>query len=142
VNIRGRDTPGKAKEGLTMEKRSEKVQFIMNSKGAPAFAVVPWHEYERLRAAGGEDAALVKAGNAARGEEAFPAVIAKRLAKGEPPVRVFREWRGLTQQQLSTSSGVANQYISQLERGVRNAGRVVARKLAPALGVSMDALLD
>lgn len=125
-----------------MEKRSEKVQIITDNKGAPAFAVVPWNEYERLRAGGGEDAALIAAGNAARGEEAFPAAIARRLAKGEPPVRVFREWRGLTQQELSSRSGVANQYISQLERGVRNAGRVVARKLAPALSVSMDALLD
>jgi DNA-binding XRE family transcriptional regulator len=127
---------------MTMEKRSEKVQIITDNKGSPVFAVVPWNEYERLRAGGGENAVLIAAGNAARGEEAFPAAIAKRLAKGEPPVKVFREWRGLTQQDLSNKSDVANQYISQLERGVRNMGRAVAKKLAPALGVSMEALLD
>ena len=125
-----------------MEKRNDKVQIITDSKGVPVFAVVPWSDYERLRSDGSEDAALIAAGNAARGEERFPAAVAKRLVKGEPPLKVIREWRGLTQQELSNKSDVANQYISQLERGVRNMGRAVAKKLAPALGVSMDVLLD
>jgi DNA-binding XRE family transcriptional regulator len=120
----------------------EKVQIIRDDKGQPLVAVLRWDEYERLRAAGNEDARLVQLATPHRGEEAFPAAVAKRLAAGEPPLKVLREWRGLTQQQLSTASNVANQYISQLERGVRNVGRAVAKKLAAPLGVSVEILLD
>jgi DNA-binding XRE family transcriptional regulator len=118
----------------------EKVQIIRDAKGEAAFAVVPWSEYERLR--GGEDAQLVAIGNAARGDESFPAAVAKRLVTGEAPLKVFREWRGLTQDALHRKSGVATQYISQIERGSRNVGRKVAAKLAKVLHVSADALMD
>ncbi|HEU0095555.1 MAG TPA: helix-turn-helix transcriptional regulator [Rhizomicrobium sp.] len=122
----------------------EKVQIIHDNKGRPAFAVVPWNEFERLKAGASEDEHLIATANAARGEESYPADIARRLVAGEPPVKVFREWRGMTQQQLSTKSGVAIQYISQLERraGGRNVGRKVAAKLAPALKVSVEAILE
>jgi transcriptional regulator with XRE-family HTH domain len=43
---------------------------------------------------------------------------------------------------MSRKSDVATQYISQIERGARNAGKKVATKLAKALGVSLDVLLD
>jgi DNA-binding XRE family transcriptional regulator len=118
------------------------VQIIHDDQGHPAFAVLPWEAYERLRAGGGEDAMLIAAGNAARGDETFPAEVAARLVAGESSLKVFREWRGMTQQQLSDASGVANQYISQIERAVRSVGRKVAQKLAGPLGVSESALLD
>lgn len=120
----------------------EKVQIIRDADGQAAFAVVPWAEYERLRAAGDEDAVLIAAGNAARGDETFPADVAKRLVAGEPALKVFREWRGLTQADLGQKAGVAKQYISQIERGARGVGKATARKLAPMLGVSIEAMLD
>jgi len=120
----------------------DKVQIIRNAKGEATFAVVPWDEYERLRDAAGEDAHLIKLGNAARGDEAFPSDVAKRLVAGEPALKVIREWRGMTQYDVSRKSDVATQYISQIERGARNAGKKVAAKLAKALGVSPDVLLD
>ena len=126
------------KEALTMEK----VQIIRNAEGEAAFAVVPWAEYQRLRTAGDEDAMLIAAGNAARGDEAFPAEVAKRLVAGQPPLKVFREWRALTQADLGDKAGVPSQYISQIERGARGMGKATARKLAPVLGVSIAALLD
>jgi DNA-binding XRE family transcriptional regulator len=125
-----------------MRKTSEAVQIVRDDKGAPLVVVVPWAEYERLKAGADEDARLIALATPHRGEEAFPADIAKLLIAGNNPVKVFRVWRGMTQQQLSTQSNVANQYISQIERGVRKVGRTVAKKLAPALGVSIDALMD
>jgi len=103
---------------------------------------VPWDEYERLRGAAEEDARLIRLGNAARDDETFPAEVAKRLVGGEPALRVFREWRGVTQAALGKKSGVAMQYISQIERGSRNIGKKVAARLAKALDVSADALRD
>jgi DNA-binding XRE family transcriptional regulator len=119
----------------------DKVQMIKNGKGEPAYAVLPWKEYQRLRAVGGEDAMLIRAGNKARHEEAFPEDVARRIVAGEPPLKVFREWRGLSQARLGGKSGVATQYISQIERGARGMGKKVAAKLAKALGVEAESLL-
>ena len=119
----------------------DKVQIIRNSKGEPAFAVVPWNEYERLRAGANEDAQLIALATPHRGEESFPAEVAKRLIAGEPALKVIREWRGIAQGLLGKKAGVAPQYISQIERGERGMGGMTARKLAPVLGVSVEALL-
>jgi DNA-binding XRE family transcriptional regulator len=125
-----------------MEKTNENVQVIRNSKGEAEFAVVPWREYERLKAGGDEDARLIALASPHRGEEAFPAEVAKRLIAGEVPLKVIREWRGLSQVELGKKASVAAQYISQIERGVRDIGMVTARRIAPALGVSFDALMN
>ena len=120
----------------------DKIQIIRNAKGEAAFAVVPWPEYERLREAGSEDARLIALGNAARNDERFPSDVAKRLVAGETALKVIREWRGLTQDALGEKSGVAMQYVSQIERGARNMGKKTAAKLGAALNVSAEVLLD
>jgi transcriptional regulator with XRE-family HTH domain len=50
-------------------------------------------------------------------------------------VRLFREERGLTQEQLSERSGFSQQYISTLEVGRRNPTVITVYELAQALGV-------
>ena len=124
-----------------MTKTVENVQIIRDASGTPLVAVLPWAEYERLKAGDDDDARFIALATPHRGEEAFPAEIAKLLIAGKNPLKVFRVWRGMTQQQLSTQSNVANQYISQIERGVRRMGGAVAKKLAPVLGVSVEVLL-
>ena len=120
----------------------KKIQIIRNDRNEPAYAVVPWADYEALTAGRSEDAALIARAAAARGDETFPNEVAKRLAKGDVPLKVFREWRGLSQSELGKKSGVASQYISQIERGARGIGKDVARKLGPILQVSLLSLLD
>ncbi len=119
-----------------------KVQIIRDARGKEAFAVLPWDDYKKLRAGPDEDATLIARGETARADEVYPAQIAKRLAAGEVPLKVIREWRGLTQAALGASADVPTQYISQIERGERNVGRKTAAKLAPVLEVSADILLD
>ncbi len=122
------------------------VQIIRDAKGEPEFAVVPWREFEKLRDAASEDVFLIAAGNSARKDEAFPADVAKRLVAGASPLKVIREWRkqtqpDLTQEKLSSDSGVAKLYISQIERGARGVGKKAAEKLAAALDVSVETLM-
>ena len=59
---------------------------------------------------------------------------------GEPALKVLREWRGLSQVALGDKAKVPAQYISQIERGARNLGKVTARKLGGVLKVSVEAL--
>ena len=107
---------------------------------------IPKVEYERLRALE-EDfadirAALVVEARIGSGEEELiPADVVDRLIDGEPPVRVWRELRNLTQADLSRASGVNRVQIVEIEAG-RSTGSVhTLRKLADALGVAVDDII-
>ncbi len=121
---------------------THRVQIVKDAAGHPVAAVIPWEEYERLRAGGDEDAQLIAAAERHRGEERFPEEVARRLAAGEVGLKVIREWRGLTQAELGERANVPPQYISQIERDDRNMGLKTAAKLAPILKVSPEVLLD
>jgi DNA-binding XRE family transcriptional regulator len=119
-----------------------KVQIIHDAKNKPVYAVVPWQDYVRLAGEDAEDAALLARAMKSRGEEKFPASVANRIVAGENSLKVFREWRGLSQGDLSSASGVARQYLSQIETGHRKLGAVVAKRLSAPLMVSVEALLN
>lgn len=119
-----------------------KVQIIHDAQGKAAFAVVPWPEYERLRDAQDEDARLIALAEPHRHEETYPAEVVKRVVMGESALKAFREWRGLSQAELGAKAKVPPQYISQIERGVRNLGKATAKKLAAVLKVSTEALVE
>jgi transcriptional regulator with XRE-family HTH domain len=55
--------------------------------------------------------------------------------------RIRRE-KGLTQEQIEERSGLSQQYLSGLERGLRNPTVVTVYELAQALGVSHLDLLQ
>ena len=100
-------------------------------------------EYDRLCALEAEladvQAALVVEARIANGEEELiPAAVVDRLLDGEPPLRVWREFRNLTQAALARASGVNRVQIVEIEAG-RSSGSVhTLRKLADALGISVD----
>jgi DNA-binding XRE family transcriptional regulator len=78
----------------------------------------------------------------ARGEdELIPAAIAERLIAGESPVRVWREYRELTQQALAEQSGVNRVQIANIEAGQATGSVATLRKLADALGLTIDDLV-
>ena len=56
-------------------------------------------------------------------------------------VRLCRVDAGLTQEQLSDRSGFSQQYISDMERGLRNPTIVSLYELADALGTTPVALI-
>jgi DNA-binding XRE family transcriptional regulator len=125
-----------------------KVQFIKTT-GGEELAVLPRAEYERLTAlATDEDvgtARLVRKARAAveSGQEVLlPKVVVDRLAARENPVRVLREWRGMTQSMLAQAIETTQGYVSDIESGNRKGTIVLHRKIARALGVSIDLLLS
>jgi len=107
---------------------------------------IPKVEYDRLRALE-EDLADARAALAVEGrlanceEELIPADIVDRLLDGEPPLRVWREFRGLTQSELARAGGVNRVQIVDIEAD-RNSGSVrTLQKLADALEVTEDDLI-
>lgn len=78
---------------------------------------------------------------AAASEVVVPAEVANRIFAGEHPVRVYREWRGLTAADLAGTAGVSAGHLSDVERGRRQASVEIRARLAAALGVHADDLL-
>ena len=58
------------------------------------------------------------------------------------PVRVWREYRGLTQRELAEKAGLAQAYIAQIETGRRKGTVDVYKRLAEALRVDIDDLVE
>ena len=102
-------------------------------------------EYERLLEAP-EDLTDIAAYDRARAtlaagdDELIPAEFANRLIAGESPLRVYREFRGLTQVALSEASGVNRVQIANIESGSKRGSVDTLKKLAGALAVSLDDL--
>ena len=99
-------------------------------------------EYDRLREAA-EDLADLQVYDAAMADrsEGMPAELVRRMVEGEAPLRVFRDWRGLTQAQLSEASGVNRVQIANIEAGTRTGSVETLKRLAAALGVGVDDLV-
>jgi DNA-binding XRE family transcriptional regulator len=119
---------------------------IITSQDAPAFAVVPFDEWERLQVRLEELEDLVDARNlSARiisGEdETFPDEFVERLLSGDSPLKVWREYRGLTLAALADACGVTAPAISQIETGKREPSASLLKKLAAALCCDMDDLI-
>ena len=76
-----------------------------------------------------------------RDEERFPAEVADRLIAGESPLKVFREYRGLTQGRLAEAAKTTAPYLSQIENGRRTGSVGLLQRLADALRVEIDDLV-
>ena len=57
-------------------------------------------------------------------------------------VRRYRKLRGMTQEQLALDAGMERSYVSDLERGTRNPTVRALGRLAEALRVDPNALLE
>ena len=119
---------------------------IIEKDGQPEWAVLPYEEYQRLV----EEAEMlqdirdydeVKAAIAKGDEELIPSEVTYALLDGDNPIRVWREHRGLTQQQVAAQAGISKPYLSQLESGQRKGATEVLSAIAKALNISLDDLV-
>jgi DNA-binding XRE family transcriptional regulator len=121
---------------------------IIEKDGKPEYAVVPFEEYKRLLEQA-EDAEDILAYDQAmaeleRGEdELIPAEIAHRLLSDEEhPLKVWREYRGLTQEALANQANTTKSYISQIEAGKKPGSVALLKRLATVLNVDVDDLVQ
>lgn len=74
----------------------------------------------------------------ADGEELIPAYVPYAIIDGENPVKVWREYRGLTQQELAQASGISASYLSQIKAGKREGTTAVLQTIARAMDLTLD----
>jgi DNA-binding Xre family transcriptional regulator len=104
-------------------------------------------DYELLleRAELAEDIAAIETYRrklAAGEEEAIPEEFANRLIDGENPIRVYRDLRGLSARELADKTGISAAFLSELENGKKEGGVSTLKKIAQALRVTIDDLVD
>ena len=121
------------------------MQIEKISRGGKQFAMIPVRELQKL-IADAEMLADVKAYDAAKArielgeDEVIPFEITERRVAGESTVRIWREHRGLTQQELAKASKVSRGMIAAIETGHKTGGVATLKKLAAVLKVSLDNL--
>ncbi len=115
---------------------------IIYKDDKPEFAVVPWDEYVKVFKPTEDELDLMAYRQAVAQDDGarFPAAVIKRLSAGESPVRVYREYYDLTQEELGAKVGVTGVYIGAIERGVRSLSTKLATKIASIFKVDMDEL--
>ena len=121
---------------------------IIERDGKPEYAVVPIDEYKKLLELA-EDVEDVRAYDRAMGEldrgedELIPGDVASRLLlDGEHPLKVWREFRKLTQEDLADQAGVTKSYISQIESGDKPGSVALLKRISAALDVDVDDLVQ
>ena len=117
------------------------VQLILK-EGQPEYAVLPYELYAQLV----EDVEMLQAIRdyddakqaLANGEEMIPAKVPYAIMDGENPIKVWREYRGFTQQDLAQAAGISASYLSQIETGKRDGTTAVLQAIARALDLTLD----
>lgn len=115
---------------------------ILTIKGEK-FAVLPFNLYEKLmeKLEDLQDIADCKEIKAqiARGEmELFPANVVNAIINGENKIKVYREYRGLTQAELATQANLSLAMIKKLESSETSGSIKSLKTIAKVLCLDLD----
>ncbi len=75
------------------------------------------------------------------GSRRLTAAERKRITKGESPVRIWRERRGLNQRALADAAEVGVSYLAEIEGGVKPGSAAALQRIGAILGVPMEELV-
>lgn len=115
------------------------------TRNGKEFAVVPVERLQKLM----DDAEMladvraydaVKKRLAEGEEELIPLAISERRLSGESPLRIWREHRKLTQEQLARKAKVSRALIAAIETNRKTGSVTTWKKLGTALSVGWEQL--
>ena len=117
---------------------------ILNIEGIneTQLAVIPMSEYIGLKEQLEEVVELRIIERNREQDKAIPHTYYHRVIRGENPIKVYREWRKLTQSKLATICGVTQANIAVIER-FDNIGSVpLLFKIAHALNIDFEHIVQ
>ena len=119
------------------------MNFEIIEKNSQKFVLVPVEQYNQFLA----DLEMLRDVRDFRGakavdEETFPDEVINRLILNEEnPIKVYREYRGLTQKQLADKIGIQRGYLAEIERGRKSGSVKTLKAIAEALNVDLILIL-
>ena len=108
-----------------MNARTE-FQIIVGKDGKPAFVVVPYDQFRRMKGGFTHDTVPNE-------------VVNVVFERGVSPMAAWREHLGLTQAEIAGRIGVAQAAYAQMER-VKQPRKATLEKVATALGLEVEQL--
>jgi len=117
-------------------------QFI-KQQGIPSFVVLPYDEYTAIlnKLEEIEDITAIEL-SMKDASERFPLELVESIAAGGNPIKLFREYRNVSQAKLAKLTGLSRQFICQLESGQRTGSMSSLKKIAAVLGLGMNDLIQ
>lgn len=120
---------------------------LIEKDGQPEFAVISYADYQHFLElledeADARTVAEFYEDYSAGREFLVPEEIVRRELAGESALKLWREHRGFTQQELATRTGISKPYLSQLETGKRTGTVETLAAVARALEIPLDLLTD
>lgn len=101
---------------------------MIYQQGRPVFAVVPYREFLQIYPE-------------ARHSEDIPHEVVRQMVKhNQSRIRAFREYLGLTQEEVATRMGITQAALSQMEMLGVKLRKASREKLARALGLKAEQL--
>ncbi|MEW5828964.1 MAG: helix-turn-helix transcriptional regulator [Chloroflexota bacterium] len=120
---------------------------IIKQNDKPEWAVIPYETYLQLVEKAEmlqdvQDYDSVKAALERGDEELIPSEVVYAILDGENAIKVWREYRGLSQQETAQKAGISVPYLSQLETNKRKGSLDVLTAIAKALRVSLENIVS
>ena len=119
------------------------MNFETVERNSQKFVLVPIEQYNQLLA----DLEMLKdirnfRSAKAVNEETFPAKVINRLILNEEnPIKVYREYRGLTRKQLADKIGIQRAYLAEIETGRKSGSVKTLKAIGEALNVDLMLIL-
>ncbi|MCG8635793.1 MAG: helix-turn-helix domain-containing protein [Desulfobacterales bacterium] len=107
------------------------VQIIKHG-GKPAFAVIPWDDYQTLVESVGSDESGVW----------FPNEVVQANIRGDSLIKSWREYKGMTQAELAANAGIKQPALARMEKPDANPRKSSLVKLAYAMGITVEQLIE
>ena len=106
-------------------------QIIMQN-GKPAFAVIPWDEYRKLTNHYPDETDVW-----------IPHEVVKaNVINGVSMIRAWREYFGMTQQELARQAGITQPALARLEKSDSKPRIGTLKKIAAGMGITIEQLTD
>jgi DNA-binding XRE family transcriptional regulator len=119
---------------------------VIKRGNKPEWAVVPYEIYLQLIEKAEmlhelQDYDSAKAALERGDDELVPGKVIYAILDGENAIKVWREYRGLSQQETAEKAGISVPYLSQLESSKRKGSLDVLTAIAKVLQVSLENLV-
>lgn len=105
--------------------------IVIKQHGEPAFAVLPWGEYQSLLGAAEGEADVY-----------FPNEVVKANVRGDSLIKAWREYKEMTQEELAQKAGITQPALARLEKPDTRPRKSSLAKVAKAMGISVEQLIE
>lgn len=107
---------------------------IIISEGKPAFAVIPWEEYQSLLNNTDEEKT--------DSDLLFPHDVVKANTRGDCLIKAWREYLGFTQVEIAEKTGMKQSAIARIERSHTLPRKSTLKKLAAVMEINIEQLIE